>query len=72
MVKLNKETISQLEDLLNDTGFEIWNASGSYRLSVSPADDGFRVCTHDDPLHPEKVYKDLNRALAFLQKKDEE
>lgn len=65
-IALNPEQKQFLEDFLNETGFEIWNAGCTHRMSVSPSNDGVRVCGHDDPLHPIKEYKDINSATDKL------
>lgn len=70
-MKITKQFEQELESFLNETGFELWNAGCSHRMSVSYADDGFKVCESSDPLHPIKIYKTAQNAVNFMIKQDE-
>ena len=71
-MKITKEQGEFLLDLLNETGFEIWNAGCTHRMGASHTDDGFKVCEYHNPLHPVKEFKTAQGAINFLTKKDEE
>lgn len=71
-MKITKEQAEFLENFLNETGFEIWNASCTHRLSCNWSTEGFRVCEYHNPLHPVKEYKTAQAAINFLIKKDDE
>lgn len=69
-MKLTKEEKTFLENFLNETGFELWNAGCTHRMSVSCATNNIRVSDYDNPLAG-KEYKDMNAAIKFMQKQDE-
>ena len=69
-MKLTKSEKQFLENFLNETGFELWNAGCSHRMSVSCATENIRVSTYDNPLRG-KEYKDMNAAVNFMKKQDD-
>ncbi len=71
-MKITEEESYFLERLLNETGFEIWNAGCTHRMRADSREDGFVVCEYDNPLHAIKVYKTAQGAINFMLKKDEE
>ncbi len=70
-MKITKENEDFIEELLSETGFEIWNASCTLRLNcVSARNKRFAVCNYDNPLHPVKEYDKLLSAINYLNNND--
>lgn len=69
-MKLTKKEKEFLENFLNETGFEIWNAGCTHRMSASHGDAAVKVGEYHNPLHG-KEYKDINSAIKYMQKQDE-
>jgi len=69
-MKLTKEQQEAISNMLDETGFEIWNAGCTHRMSSDF--DGYNVCEYGEPLHPIKQFKTVQGALNFLMRKDEE
>jgi hypothetical protein len=69
-IKLSEKTVRELEGLMCEYGFEIWNAGCTHRIQLGFGDENFIV--RDSGFGFVKEYKDLNFALNFLLKKDEE
>ena len=69
-IKVSKEASAEIDALMNEFGFEIWNAGCTHRVISNYAIDGFGVCESHNPLNPIKVYKTLQGALNFISKQD--
>jgi hypothetical protein len=59
-----------IEELLNETGFEIWNAECTHRLSTFAHSRRFAVFEKSDPLHALQEYDTFRGAINFLLKQD--
>jgi len=77
-MKLSDITYDEIERLLDEHSFEIVNATGTYKLYTGEfvyLDNNkertvFYIARVNDFNHPVKIEKNLNKALAYLIKKD--
>ena len=66
-ITLTQQEEEFLEDLMCNTGIEIWNGGCSQRLLLGS--DGPKLCEYQDPLHG-KEYKTFAGALTALTKEE--
>jgi hypothetical protein len=66
-ITLTPQEENFLEELMYNTGIEIWNASCNQRLLYGG--NGIRLCEYHDPLHG-KEYKTFAGALTALTKEE--
>lgn len=66
-ITLTQQEEDFLQDLMCNTGVEIWNGECSQRLVMGS--DGVKLCPYDNPLHG-KEYKTFAGALTALTKEE--
>lgn len=66
-ITLTQQEENFLEELMYNTGIEIWDAGCTQRLIMG--NDGVRLCEYHDPLHG-KEYKTFAGALTALTKEE--